>query len=194
MKFHILDLLLAAVTISFSPVNAAPEKATPTNSAIPAASVIPPPSVPSPPLAAQPEQTPEQPSSRMAPIPTEARRMALEVAGAFQNDGFRIRDGEWGGSLTKGVPLFLRLTLFAGESYWLVAASPTPGATLRVTLYDSQGKALKTEQWKDERPGVGSRCAVGVAPEQSGKYFVSVELVETSSDLPAEFSLIYAYK
>ena len=73
MKFHILDLLLAAVTISFSPVNAAPEKATPTNSAIPAASVIPPPSVPSPPLAAQPEQTPEQPSSRMAPILSERR-------------------------------------------------------------------------------------------------------------------------
>jgi hypothetical protein len=63
-----------------------------------------------------------------------------------------------------------------------------------VTLYESQGKALKTEQWKDDGHGVGTRCAVGVAPDQSGKYFVSVELTDPLTDLPREFSLIYAYK
>ena len=199
MKPLTLGSLLAVVTIGFSPVNAASEKATPVPSVSPSpATSVPQASLaPTPSPTAEPEKAPDQPSNRTAPIPTEARRMALEVAGAFQRDGFRIRDGEWGGSLTKKVPLFLRLTLFAGESYWFVAASPAPGATLRVTLYDAQGKALKTEQWKDEgdeSKSIGGSSAAGVAPDQSGKYFVSVELVDTPTDLPAEFSLIYAYK
>ena len=199
MKSLTLGSLLAVVMIGFSPVNAASEKETPPPSASPSPTTPSPsaPVAPMPSPVAQPEKAPDQLSNRTAPIPTEARRMALEVAGAFQNDGFRIRDGEWGGSLAKGVPLFLRLTLFAGESYWFVVASPAPGATLRVTLYDAQGKALKTEQWKDERDeskSIGGRCAAGVAPDQSGKYFVSVELVDNPSDQPAEFSLIYAYK
>jgi hypothetical protein len=203
MKLQILGLLPAVVIIGFSPAVAAPDQAPPATQATqvvqlakeaPGAKAAPVSVDPTPSPAASAEKPSGQPADRMAPIPTEARRMALELAGAFQNDGFRVRDGEWGGTLTKGDARFLRLTLFAGESYWVIAATPTQGATLRVTLYDAQGKALKTEQWKDESHGIGSRCAVGVAPDQSGKYFASVELIETSGDLPAEFSLIYAYK
>lgn len=182
MKTLILGHFLALVTISLSLLNAAPEEAAPATFS------------PTHSLSAQPGESPAPASNRMAPIPTEARRMALEVAGAFQNEGFRIRDGEWSGSLNKGTPLFLSLTLFAGESYWFVAASTAQGATLRVTLYDSLGKALKTEQWKDDGHGTGPRCAAGIASDQSGRYFVSVELVESPTDLPAEFTLIYAYK
>ena len=120
--------------------------------------------------------------------------MALDAAGAFVNEGFRIRDAEWAGSLTKGTPVFLQITLFAGEGYWFVAATPTPGARVRVTLYDAQGKPLKTEQWKDDAQGAGARAAAGVAPDQSGKYFVSVELIESPSDRQSDFSLVYAYK
>ncbi|MEY2907245.1 MAG: hypothetical protein RLZZ408_1716 [Verrucomicrobiota bacterium] len=131
-----------------------------------------------------------------APIlPSESRRIALETAGAFVNDGFRIRDGEWNGTLAKGTPRFLQVTLFAGENYWFVAASPARGAMLRVTVYDAAGKALKGEQWKGESGnGGGARSAAGVAPEKSGKYFVGVELLEQADPAPAEFSLVYAYK
>ncbi|MFZ0435069.1 MAG: hypothetical protein WAL87_03725 [Chthoniobacterales bacterium] len=130
-----------------------------------------------------------------APIlPSESRRLALETAGAFVNDGFRIRDGEWNGTLAKGTPLFLQVTLFAGENYWFVAASPARGAMLRVTVYDAAGKALKGEQWKGESGNGGARSAAGVAPEKSGKYFVGVELLEQADTAPAEFSLVYAYK
>jgi hypothetical protein len=136
--------------------------------------------------------------NRAAAIPSESRRLALETAGAFVNDGFRIRDGEWSGTLEKGAPLFLQVTLFAGESYWFVAASPMRGGVVRVTLYDSSGKRMKGEQWKDEikegdlKPFV--RSAVGVAPEKSGTYFVAVELLESSNGSPSEFTLVYAYK
>jgi hypothetical protein len=131
-----------------------------------------------------------------APIlPSESRRLALETAGAFVNDGFRIRDGEWNGTLAKGTPRFLQVTFFAGENYWFVAASPARGAVLRVTVYDAAGKALKGEQWKGvSGNGGGARSAAGVAPEKSGKYFVGVELLEQADPAPAEFSLVYAYK
>jgi hypothetical protein len=129
-----------------------------------------------------------------APVPTEARRLALDAAGAFTNDGFRIRDGEWSGMLMKGKPVFLNVTLFQGESYWFVGASPSSGATLRITIYDSTGKPLKSEQWKDGAQGVGARCAAGIAPVKSGRYFVGIELMENPGGLPVEFSLVYAYK
>ena len=32
-----------------------------------------------------------------------AREVALELAGAFANDGFKLRDGHWAGTLAPGV-------------------------------------------------------------------------------------------
>jgi hypothetical protein len=134
------------------------------------------------------------PVNPASPVPTEARRLALEAAGAFVNDGFRIRDGEWTGMLFRGKPAFLRVTLFQGESYWFVGATPSTGAVLRITVYDAAGKPIKGEQWKDSAQGAGARCAAGVAPIQSGQYFVGVELMENPGGLPIEFSVVYAYK
>ena len=133
----------------------------------------------------------------MAPIPTEARRLALETAGAFENDGFRIRDGEWGATLSKGAPVFLQVTLFAGENYWFVAASPVTGANLRLTVYDSSGKSVKSESWHSSLKGEGTRSAAGVAPTQSGKYFIGVEGTNQTGSPAAQlvdFSLVYCYK
>lgn len=132
--------------------------------------------------------------NRAKSIPSESRRLALETAGAFLNDGFRIRDGEWNGTLTKEKPLFLQVTLFAGESYWFVAASPFRDGVLRVTLYDSAGKPVKGEQWRAPVGDAGARSAAGVAPAKSGAYFVGVELLAQPDSASAEFSLVYAYK
>lgn len=131
------------------------------------------------------------------PVPTEARRLALETAGAFVNDGFRVRDGEWAVSLTKESPRFLQVTLFAGNRYWFVAATPTAGARMRVTVYDESGRPLKGELWQDQGAsggGGGFRIAAGVAPERSGKYVVGVELLESSKDAQSDASLVYAFK
>lgn len=132
--------------------------------------------------------------NRAKAIPSESRRLVLETAGAFVNDGFRIRDGEWNGTLAKGKPLYLQVTLFAGESYWFVVASPVRGGVIRVTLYDSAGKPVKGEQWKAPAGDGGARCAAGIAPSKSGTYFVAVELLEQPDPASADFSLVYAYK
>ena len=75
------------------------------------------------------------------PVPTEAHRLALETAGGFARDGFRIRDAEWAFVLAKGMTTFLKVT-----------------------------------------------------PELSGPYFVGVELVDSPSNQPLEFSLVSVYK
>ena len=132
--------------------------------------------------------------NRAKAIPSESRRLALETAGAFVNDGFRIRDGEWNGTLAKGKPLFLQVTLFAGESYWFVVASTVRGGVIRVTLYDSAGKPVKGEEWKATTGDGGARSAAGIAPAKSGTYFVGVELLQQPDPASADFSLVYAYK
>ena len=136
------------------------------------------------------------PVNPAAPVPTEARRLALETAGAFVNDGFRVRDGEWAISLAKEAPSFLQVTLFAGNRYWFVAAAPDPGARIRVTLYDESGHPVEGERWQDRgAPGAaGFRTAAGVAPERSGKYFVGMELLESTREAPTDVSLVYAFK
>ena len=37
-----------------------------------------------------------------------ARNTALELAGAFGNDGFKLRDGNWAGTIAPGKPQVLR--------------------------------------------------------------------------------------
>ncbi len=48
----------------------------------------------------------------------EARKVALDLAGAFSNDGFKIRDGHWAGALKKGEQAVLAVNLYAGNQYW----------------------------------------------------------------------------
>jgi len=138
----------------------------------------------------------EAPGNMASPVPTEARRLALETAGAFLNDGFRIRDGEWSSTLPReGEPLLLEVNLFAGNRYWFVAATPVPGEVIRLNLFDGSGKPVASEQWKgDGFSGMpASRAAAGVAPERSGKYFVSVETLGRPPE-GTDFTLVYAYK
>lgn len=114
------------------------------------------------------------------------RSKVLELAGAFANDGYKIRDGYWAGTLEPAKPQFLEVNLFAGNSYWFSAAAIAPGRKLSVTLFDENGLPLTGEIFQD-----GATAAAGLVPDASGRYFVRVELVEGDK---AEFCLVYSYK
>lgn len=143
--------------------------------------------------------TPEE-TKVMEPIPTESRRLSLETAGAFVNDGFRIRDGEWSGKLSAGAPMVLQVTLFVGENYWFVAASQANRIPLRITVYDATGKPVKglswNDPWQEKGERIGSRSAAGIVPTQSGKYYVGVEFAGNSAtpNGSVDFSMVYCYK
>ncbi len=44
----------------------------------------------------------------------KARKVALDLAGAFSNDGFKIRDGHWSGELNQGGHAVVAVNLYAG--------------------------------------------------------------------------------
>jgi len=115
-----------------------------------------------------------------------ARKDALDVAGAFSNDGFKIRDGHWCGVLKPHDHALVAVNLYAGNQYWFSAAAAEPAKKIAVSLYDETGKQVTTESYNNEE-----KAAAGFSPANSGQYFVSVDLVEGEG---GSFCLVYSYK
>jgi hypothetical protein len=118
-----------------------------------------------------------------------ARRTALEVAGAFTNEGFKLRDGNWAGSFAPGKPQIVQVNLYAGNQYWFTLGTTAPAKKLLVTIFDETGKPMKIPpDLLYEEP---SKFAAGFSPENSGVFYIKVEVVEGAA---ADFCLIYSYK
>jgi hypothetical protein len=115
-----------------------------------------------------------------------ARKDALDVAGAFSNDGFKIRDGHWCGVVKPHDHALVAVNLYAGNQYWFSAAAEEPAKKIAVSVYDETGKQLTTERYNNEE-----KAAAGFSPANSGQYFVSVDLVEGDG---GSFCLVYSYK
>ena len=116
----------------------------------------------------------------------QAHSSALTVAGAFSNDGFKIRDGQWLGSIASKQPKIIQVNLFAGNQYWFVVAAGDGAKRISVSVYDEAGRPVATEPYENN-----GQSAAGFAPPSSGPYYVRVEEVEGT---PATFCFIYSYK
>ncbi len=117
---------------------------------------------------------------------TEARRLALELAGAFSNDGFRLRDGHWCETVAAGRPRLVEVNLHAGNLYWFSLASADPSIPVTLTVYDETGRLMEGERLAE--PG---RAAAAFAPKTSGPYYLKVD---TSSPELTTFCLLYSYR
>jgi len=115
-----------------------------------------------------------------------ARKDALELAGAFGNDGFKIRDGHSSGTLKPHDHALIAVNLYAGNQYWFSVGTAEPLKKVTVGVYDEAGTQMKTEDFNNE-----GKTAAGFAPENSGQYFVSVDSVEGQE---GSFCLVYSYK
>jgi hypothetical protein len=115
-----------------------------------------------------------------------ARKDALELAGAFGNDGFKIRDGHSCGVLKPHDHALIAVNLYAGNQYWFSVGVTEPLKKAGVSVYDEAGKQMTTENFSNE-----DKSAAGFAPENSGQYYVSVDSV---GDQEGTFCLIYSYK
>jgi len=116
----------------------------------------------------------------------EARKVALGLAGAFSNDGFKIRDGYWTGSVKAGERAVVAVNLYAGNQYWFSVGSSDEASKLAVRLHDEAGRPLPTDNYEEEE-----KAAAGFSPDVSGQYFVSV--APTSGDA-STYCLVYSYK
>ena len=140
-------------------------------------------------VVAMAEEQPATPPPTPTPTPetdVSARSRALELAGAFSNDGYKIRDGYWPGELEPNKPVFLEANLFAGNEYWFSAAATAPARKIAVAIFDEKGKPVTGELY-----GEGPVAAAGAVPETSGRYFIRVTLLEGEK---SQFCLLYSYK
>lgn len=116
----------------------------------------------------------------------EARKNALEVAGAFTNDGFKMRDGHWCGLLKPHEMALIAVNLYAGNQYWFSVGALDPAKKIGVNLYDESGKQVPAEKYDS-----GTKAAAGFSPTSSGQYFVAVDLLEGAE---SNYCLVYSYK
>lgn len=136
-----------------------------------------------------PEPSPAPPSPEAEAMPAadvSARSRALDLAGAFSNDGFLLRDGYWPGEIEPGRPRFLEVNLFAGNSYWFCAAASPPARSIAISIFDENGNPLPYEAYSDEHV-----AGAGVIPQVSGRYILKLEMLEGEK---APFCVLYTYK
>lgn len=115
-----------------------------------------------------------------------AHRVALELAGAFSNDGFKIRDGHWLGAVKQGEQTVIAVNLYAGNEYWFSVGADKALPKLAVQVYDENGRLMQSEPFAAE-----DKAAAGFSPEFSGQYFVSIAPIDGTADA---FCLVYSYK
>lgn len=115
-----------------------------------------------------------------------AHKVAFDVAGAFSNDGFKLRDGYWSGIIHPKQSLFVQVNLYAGNQYWFCAGATDKAKKLLVTVFDETGRPVESEPYQD-----GVRAAAGFSPTTSGAYIIRIEEVEGDT---ASFCLLYSYK
>jgi hypothetical protein len=115
-----------------------------------------------------------------------ARKAALDVAGAFTNDGFKMRDGHWCGTIKPHEHALIAVNLYAGNQYWFSVGATEQAKKIAVSVYDESGKQVTTEPY-----AAGEKAAAGFSPTSSGQYFIAVDLVEGHE---GSFCLVYSYK
>jgi hypothetical protein len=116
----------------------------------------------------------------------EAHKSVLDLAGAFSNDGFKMRDGHWTGTLKPKEPALIAVNLYAGNNYWFSVGAIEPAKKIELSVYDENGQQVTTEKYND-----GERAAAGFSPANSGQYYVSVALLDGGE---SSFCLVYSYK
>jgi hypothetical protein len=117
---------------------------------------------------------------------TKAHSEVLDLAGAFQNDGFKLRDGTWYAQVSQGHPQTLQVNLYSGNAYWFSVAGTESATGLSVSVFDDRGNPVEVQSYQKD-----NKAAAGFSPDASGLYYV-----EVSSTAPAAttFCLIYSYK
>ena len=115
-----------------------------------------------------------------------ARQVALELAGAFSNDGFKLRDGHWSGTLAPNQSKLLAVNLYAGNQYWFSAGATDKAKKIYVTVFDETGAPMEAEKYDS-----GTKAAAGLSVSRSGQYLVQVRLEEGET---AGVCFVYSYK
>src|SRR5205807_9936260 len=78
-----------------------------------------------------------------------ARKAALDLAGAFSNEGFKMRDGHWSGTIKPKEHALIAVNLYAGNQYWFSVGATEPAKKISVIVYDETGKLVQSEVYNE---------------------------------------------
>src|SRR5882757_3733298 len=126
---------------------------------------------------------PAMPAASLPDEEVEAHKVALDLAGAFSNVGFKLRDGNWSGSIKPKESHFIQVNLYTGNQYWFCAGATDKAKKMLVTVFDETGKEVVSESYQD-----GTKAGAGFSPTVSGAYIIRVQELEGA---PASFCLLY---
>jgi len=115
-----------------------------------------------------------------------AHRVAMEMAGAFSNESFKLRDGKFAGSISRESAVVIQVNLYAGNQYWFSVGATEQAKKMAVSVYDEAGHPAEVDALQE-----ASRAAAGFSPTASGPYFILIEEIEGE---PASFCFLYSYK
>lgn len=133
---------------------------------------------PSPPAPA------ETPASEAAN--PEARSKALELAGAFTNEGFTIRDGHWSAKFEPNGSQIVEVNLFRDNEYWFCVGGAATARKIEVKVFDETGQPVESSNYQE-----GATAAAGIVAPGSGKYYIQITLVEGDA---SDLCLVYTFK
>ena len=115
-----------------------------------------------------------------------ARKAALDLAGAFTNEGFKMRDGHWSGTIKPKEHALIAVNLYAGNQYWFSVGATEPAKKIGINVYDETGKLMQSESYSE-----AEKAAAGFSPTGSGQYYILVDLLEGDA---GSVCLVYSYK
>jgi hypothetical protein len=115
-----------------------------------------------------------------------AREVALDLAGAFSNDGFKLRDGHWAGTFAPNESKLIAVNLYAGNQYWFCVGATDKAKKVSVAVFDETGAPVAAEKYNS-----GAKAAAGLSVTSSGEYFIRVRLDEGEA---AGVCFVYSYK
>jgi hypothetical protein len=118
----------------------------------------------------------------------DALSFAYEAATPYVKQGFSMREDAWGGDLGVKDQKAVTAQLFKGNEYWFLTGTDTRNAVVTVSVYDSDGKLVQTDDWQRGRFS-GAR----VVPTRSGTYYAIVT-VHKSPEERTHWALVYGYK
>lgn len=127
-----------------------------------------------------------QPPPEPSDAAVASRQTALTLAGAFSNEGFKLRDGFWTDTLAAGEAKLIQVNLCSGNQYWFSVGGAEETNKMAVYVYDEAGKPLAAEAYQQ-----GASAAAGYEADVSGPYYIQVKNLGAA---PVTFCLIYSYK
>ena len=121
----------------------------------------------------------------------EGKSFAIEAAVPqleLEENPFVLREAWWNGELQPGETKIIQHQLFKRNEYWFWLGVSQMESKVSVHVYDSEGKLSEAEAWQDRNV-----AAARIVPKQTGVYYIRVA-VETVSEPPAEWAVVYGYR